>query len=254
MSQGISNKYFPIKLCSNTEEEAKYLEIGSTRYLEYIKNLALIPQQTNAPNICIGCWCFMSNSQMKAHKEDHKILKRTPAQYATEANFKTLAKEKSHSRMLADKTEEIKVLFAKPLASHQNKIAISSSASLPNNVVESGVSKKLTEELKVDQVKIEDYGEADEEEDILLDAFLRRNKEKIMKPDHLLRQVVEYKPADLKTKAVDLNEKSQKSEARSIQDENILNSLMSKLDIIQKGQENLTNEFEDLKQENQVFK
>ena len=76
-----------------------------------------------------------------------------------------------------------------------------------------------------------------------------------MKPDHLLRQVVEYKPADLKTRAVDLNEKSQKSEARSIiQDENILNSLMSKLDIIQKGQENLTNEFEDLKQENQVFK
>ena len=80
--------------------------------------------------------------------------------------------------MVADKMEEIKVLFAKPLASQQNKTAISSSASLLNNVVESGVSqKKLPEELKVDQVKIEDYGEADEEEDILLDAFFRRNKE-----------------------------------------------------------------------------
>ena len=55
----------------------------------------------------------MSNSQMKDHKEDHKILKRTPDQYVLEAIFKALAKEKSHSRMVADETEEIKVLLAK---------------------------------------------------------------------------------------------------------------------------------------------
>ena len=56
---------------------------------------------------------------MKAHKEYHKILKPTPAQYAID-------------------------LFTKLLTSQQNKIIISYSSSplLPNNVVESEVSSK----------------------------------------------------------------------------------------------------------------
>ena len=72
---------------------------------------------------------------MNAHKEDHKISKRTPVKCPT-VNFKAFANKKNHSRVVAEKTEEIKVHFAKPLASQQNKTAISSSASLPNNVVE----------------------------------------------------------------------------------------------------------------------
>ena len=69
-----------------------------------------------------------------------------------------------------------------------------------------------------------------------------------MKSDHLLRHIIQHKPTDLKTKAIHLTEKNHKSGFRSVQDENILNSLMSKLDVIQKVQEHLTIELEDLKQ------
>ena len=43
----------------------------------------------------------------EGHKEDHKILKGAPIQYASEAYFKAFAKEKSYNRMVTDKTEEI---------------------------------------------------------------------------------------------------------------------------------------------------
>ena len=39
---------------------------------------------------------------------------------------------------------------------------------------------------------------------IYIGRFSSGNKGKIMKPDHLLGQIIEHKPAELKTKAVDL--------------------------------------------------
>ena len=122
MSEEGKTKDNLMKVCCNTSEEAIYMEIGSNRYQEYLKNLALLPKQTNAPSICTECWCFLTNSQMKKHRADHAQFRKTPTQYASEANFKALAKDK-HIRSVGDSIHEIKVLFEKPLGSNQDKTA-----------------------------------------------------------------------------------------------------------------------------------
>ena len=81
-----------VKNCSNMSEDTLYIEIGSSKYIEYIKNLILIAKKTNSPSICYECWCFLTNSQ-------HHKNRKTPSQYATEANFRALAQEK-HIRMI----------------------------------------------------------------------------------------------------------------------------------------------------------
>ena len=98
MSQ--ESKLIPIKNCSNSTEEAIFMVVGGSKYLECIKMLAKTALTTNAPKICVNCWCFVTYSQFKAHRIDHLKNKKTPSQYGTEANFLGLAKEYNHFRLI----------------------------------------------------------------------------------------------------------------------------------------------------------
>ena len=68
---------------------------------------------TNSPNIGVNCWCFVTCSQLKAHRIDNLKNKKIPSQYGKKDNFLGLAKEYNHFRPI-DGVEEVKILFAKP--------------------------------------------------------------------------------------------------------------------------------------------
>ena len=71
----------------NCTEDTLYIESGSFKYIEFIKNLILIAKKTNFPSICCECWCFLTSNQLKSHRENHHKNRKTPSQYATEAKF-----------------------------------------------------------------------------------------------------------------------------------------------------------------------
>ena len=179
-----------VKNCSNMTEDTLYIEIGSSKYIEFIKNLILIAKKTNSPSICCECWCFLTNSQLISHRKDHHKNRKTPSHYATEANFRALAEEK-HVWIIGS-IQEIKVLFAKPLASNQEKIK---SKALKSNMEGSKVSvqesKVVIEESKVaekeskttmqtsKELTLDKATTEDEDESILLAEFLKKHREKI---------------------------------------------------------------------------
>ena len=107
------SKLISIKNYSNLTEETILMVVGASKYLECIKMLAKTVLATNSPNICVNCWCFVTCSQLKAHRIDNLKNKKTPSQYGTEANFLGIAKDYNHFRLI-DGVEEVKIFFAKP--------------------------------------------------------------------------------------------------------------------------------------------
>ena len=246
------NKGNYIKLCSNIEEDAKYLEIGCSKYMDYIQNLCQISKQINAPNICIDCWCFLTHSQIKSHKIEHKDSKRTPKQYCSEANFRALAEEKKHLRVIGDK-KEIKILFFKPLGSTQIKnlpltstnvsqetLKETESKLLKSNPSEEKKSLNITEKGISENIENDLYNDIDDE--ILLANFLKNNREKLMKPNHLLCN-----------KSDETKVETQKKDLPVIKETNLFTDILGKLNIITQGQEKIFNEIDLMKEENMVI-
>ena len=181
-SKGNENPLISKVACdSNQNKWIIIREIGQATYHasfdDYIKNLELLPKITNAPSLCVLCFCLLTNSQKALHECYLKNLDnvKTPKKFCSAENLIELAKNNDNYKKDLN-YELIRMIQNKPLEAKQKTRKTIAAASSTQKKIESEILPPIKESLptiKEPEVQNQDVDDVD------LRQFLIKNKQLI---------------------------------------------------------------------------